>query len=109
VSLCTYLSEHPLDKCHELKLTDQTANWPGDTNIGPLNLGEWVGNWCLKLQTNGLVVQDIASESRHYRADPEAHIDEPGISVTYTWTLWFQPEVLELKRIIEGLRGVAAQ
>jgi hypothetical protein len=105
-----YLSQHSLNK-YEIDLGHDTenSNYRGasqTTRIGPMNLGEEVGNWCVKLVNCGLVVQDIAKESRSYREDSERHIDEPGILTTYTWKLVFQPEILELKSIIEELRGL---
>jgi hypothetical protein len=109
VSFCIYLSEHPLDKGYELKLfdaADESNALHRAMRIGPVNVAEEVGNWCLKLQSTGLVVQDVATEARHYRADLESHIDTSGTITTYVWLLRFRPEVLELKSIIEGLGGL---
>ena len=80
LSLCTYLSEHPLDRNHELKLADDAdnSNWRREMRIGPVNLGGEVGNWCLKLQSTGLVVQDVVTKSRDYDVDSERYIDIPG-------------------------------
>jgi hypothetical protein len=108
IDLADYLSTHAL-KNYEIDLGRDTEdlNYWGSSHtsrIGPMNLGEEVGNWCLKLANCGLVVQDIAKESLKYREDSEHHIDEPGTLPTYTWKLVFQSEVLELKKIIEQLK-----
>lgn len=108
IGMTDYLSTHAL-KNYEVDLGHDTENsnyWGSSqiNRIGPMNLGEEVGNWCLKLANCGLVVQDIAKESASYNEDSDRHIDEPGILTTYTWKLVFQPEVLELKNIIEQLR-----
>jgi hypothetical protein len=108
IGLADYLSTHAL-KNYEVDLGHDTedSNYFGSSQtsrIGPMNLGEEVGNWCLKLANCGLVVQDIVKESSRYSEDSERHIDEPGTSTTYTWKLVFQSEVLELKKIIEQLR-----
>ena len=107
--MADYLSTHAL-KNYEVDLGSDTENsnyWgSSQTNrIGPMNLGNEVGNWCLKLANCGLVVQDIEKESENYQEDSERHIDEPGTLTTYTWKLVFQPEILELKNIIEDLRS----
>jgi hypothetical protein len=96
-SLCTYLSIHPLDKKYDVMLSGikDSPNWRYEISIGQANLGEEVGNWCLKLQTIGLVVQDVVTRQ----------MDRPGTITSYVRMLRFQPEVLELKSIIEGLRG----
>jgi hypothetical protein len=105
LSLCTYLCEHPPNKSHEVELFDDTddSNWRREIRIGPVNIGEEAGNWCLKLQNTGLVMQDVVTTSRDYDVDSERHIDIPGTLTTYVWMLRFQPEVFELKSIIEGL------
>ena len=105
LSLCTYLSEHPPNKKHEVELYDDTedSNWRREMRIGPVNISEEVGNWCLKLQNTGLVMQDVVAKTRDYEVDSERHIDIPATLTTYDWVLRFQPEVLELKRIIESL------
>jgi hypothetical protein len=108
IGLADYLSTHAL-KNYEVDLGHDTedSNYFGSSQtsrIGPMNLGEEVGNWCLKLANCGLVVQDIVKESSRYSEDSERHIDEPGTSTTYTWKLVFQSEVLELKKINEQLR-----
>lgn len=109
-ALCTFLSEHPPDKNDEVKLFDDTDDsnaFNREMRIGPVNLGEQVGNWSLKLQSTGLLAQDVVTKVEYYSRDPERHIDEDGTITTYTWMLRFQPEALELKRIVEGLRSLA--
>jgi hypothetical protein len=107
LSLCTYLSENPPKTNHEVRLFDDTddSNWRREMRIGRVNISEEVGNWCLKLQNTGLVVQDVITHSRDYEVDTERHIDIPGTFTTYVWMLRFQPGVLELKSIVESLRA----
>ena len=107
LSLCTYLSENPPNTNDEVRMFDDTnnSNWRREMSIGPVNIGDEVGNWCLKLQNTGLVVQDVVTQSQDYEVDTERHIDIPGTLTTYVWMLRFQPEVLELKRIVESLRA----
>jgi hypothetical protein len=50
------------------------SNWRRRIRIGPFNISEEVGNWCLKLQNVGLVVQDVVTHSRDYEVDSESHI-----------------------------------
>jgi hypothetical protein len=108
-SLCTYLSQRPPDKNYEVMLSGikDSPEWRFEIRIGQVNLGEEVGNWCLKLQTIGLVVQDVMTKSADYEVNSEMHIDIPSTVTSYVRKLRFQPEVLELKSIIEGLRGTA--
>lgn len=107
LSLCTYISENPPNTDHEVKLFDDTedSNWPREIRIEPVNISQEVGNWCLKLQNTGLVVQDVVTNFFDYKVDTENQIDIPGKRTTYVWMLRFQPEVLELKRIVESLRA----
>lgn len=110
MELADYLSSHPLTD-YELELGHDTedSNWiyGNKIGIGPINLGENVGNWCLKLANCGLVTQDIVKQSENYEEDSERHVDQDGTLTTYTWKLVFQTEILELKGIIEGLRLTA--
>lgn len=105
IEFSEYLSKHSLKNCEvDLCKDTEDSNWDNAVTIGPINLGENVGNWCLKLVNCGLATQDIAKHSESYKEDSERHIDQDGTLTTYTWKLVFQAEVLELKTIIEGLR-----
>lgn len=104
--LCDYLSQHtPSEGAIKLFDESEDSNWrTGSISIGPADLGEFVGNWCVRLASIGLAAQEIQKELHDYRADSERHIDEDGTLTTYTWNLVLRSEVLELKRIVEELR-----
>lgn len=104
-----YTAANALDN-HRIRMfsEEEDSNWlsfGGPVSVSPVNLGEHVGNWCLKLAACGLVSQDIDKKATRYAEDSERHIDQDGILTTYTWELVFQPEVLDLKGIVEGLRA----
>lgn len=109
IEFSNYLSKYsPVNLEVELLEETEDSNWrKGSIALGPVNIGEYVGNWCLKMANCGLVVNDLVRKSIDYDVDDDAHVDEPGTLTTYTWKLRFQPEVLDLKGIIDSLRKVS--
>lgn len=104
--LSAYLTETP-PKNFEVELwsDNEDSNWSGQVAITPTNLAEYVGNWCMKLANIGLVTQDIVKSSKDYTPNGESHSMDPGTLTTYVCSLRLQPEVLELKRIIDSLKA----
>ena len=100
----TYFSKNDFDNGEiEIHREACDSNWQSPIAIGPVNFGEFVGNWCLKLSNCGLVVQDLVQETRDYDEDSERHINEPGTLAIYIWKLRFEAEVFELASLVDNL------
>ncbi|MFG1690693.1 hypothetical protein ACGF5M_00820 [Gemmatimonadota bacterium] len=59
-------------------MTDFDSNWRGRGPTGAIPLRSDVGSWAQKLQSVGLLVQDISEEEFDYKEDGERYIDEDG-------------------------------
>lgn len=104
MNMYTYFSENNFDNGEiEIHRKNRDSNWSSPISTGPVNLGEFVGNWCLKLHNCGLVVQDLVLETQNYEIDSERYVDEPGTLAIYIWKLRFEAKVFELASLIGNL------
>jgi hypothetical protein len=56
------------------------SNWRSRETTGPIPLRSELGSWAQKFQNAGLIVQEVTEEEIPYDADPDLHVDEPGIA-----------------------------
>lgn len=64
------------------------SSWLGmgsNISLAPLNLGECLGIWALKLKPFGFILDDVREREWHYEADSERHIDEAGTAREVSW------------------------
>ncbi|MBN2588317.1 MAG: hypothetical protein JXA96_00525 [Sedimentisphaerales bacterium] len=104
IKMYTYFNKNNFNNDEiEIHREKSDSNWPSPISTGPVNLGEFVGNWCLKLHNCGLVTQDYVIETQSNEIDTEKHIDEPGTLTIYIWKLRFDSKVFELASLIGNL------
>jgi hypothetical protein len=55
------------------------SNWHRDTRVPLTSPLLEIGTWALKLRNLGLVYEDVEERVRSYNADPDYHVEEPGV------------------------------
>lgn len=95
-----------LDKWGDLEINwcaeQVDSSWNKDTNISlaPLNLGECLGSWALKLKPLGFVSDDVRERQWEYEEDTERHIDEAGSVREVSWWIKIPSSSLQLVELI---------
>lgn len=108
-----YISSHPINNNNMIEIwsdLEYSSDSRTSVIVSPSNLGESVGNWCLKISNLGLVAECINKKSEIYSGKGEGFYGEDsGIHTIYTGALEFEPEALELKALVEELRTEASK
>ena len=86
---------------HGSESIDATRTSMQPHSVAPLDLGDNLGRWALKLKRLGLIADDVSERFYRYEADTERYIDEPGTAREITWSVTFHRAALRLATLVK--------
>lgn len=86
------------------------SNWRRHTEVSlaPLDLGECLGRWATKLQTYGIITDDMKERQWEYEEDSERHVDEPGSVREVSWWIFLPKAYFSFAELIDRVSGATS-